>query len=239
MYRRFDQPVQKLPAIGSQICLSSDDCYHLVPSALSGPIFETFSAVAVWSLAALVTYGRQLLHCLVQSKIHNVKLFYWKTIPFLICKWFHTLILVRCNSCAVRKTEIMIYGLPLVRILSVLTLRAYFELWPLLSWNAFQRWKKSFQRSFITGLTWFINLPPVSLLLFLLRSGSKARGESRALEGHHVSSKSPSRVRDRDKGVAGRNGRELCLPEEGSLICLPGKLCDIFYLSCPLIFGCM
>ena len=29
-------------AIGSQICLSSDDCYHLVPSALSGPIFETF-----------------------------------------------------------------------------------------------------------------------------------------------------------------------------------------------------
>ena len=33
------------------------------------------------------------------------------------------------------------------------------------------------------------------------------------LEGHIVSSKSPSRVHDRDKGVAGRNGREKYFPE--------------------------
>ena len=49
---------------------------------------------------------------------------------------------------------------------------------------------------------------PVSLPLFLLRSGSNARGESRALEGRRVSSKSPSRVRDGDEGVARRNVRE-------------------------------
>ena len=30
----------------------------------------------------------------------------------------------------------------------------------------------------------------------------------RALEGHHVSSKSPSRIRDGNEEVAGRNGRE-------------------------------
>ena len=52
------------------------------------------------------------------------------------------------------------------------------------------------------------DLPPVSLPLFLLRSGSNARGESRALEGRRVSSKSPSRVRDGDEGVARRNVRE-------------------------------
>ena len=34
------------------------------------------------------------------------------------------------------------------------------------------------------------------------------RGESRAHEGRHVSSKSPSRVRDGEEGVAGRNRRE-------------------------------
>ena len=33
-----------------------------------------FSAVAVWSLAALATYGRQLLHWLVQSKKHRSNL---------------------------------------------------------------------------------------------------------------------------------------------------------------------
>ena len=37
--------------------------------------------------------------------------------------------------------------------------------------------------------------------LFLCSSGSNARGEPRALEGHRVSSKSPSRVQDRDKGL--------------------------------------
>ena len=44
--------------------------------------------------------------------------------------------------------------------------------------------------------------------LYLCSSGSNARGESRAGEGRRVSSKSPSRVRDGDKGVAGRNWRE-------------------------------
>ena len=38
-----------------------------------------------------------------------------------------------------------------------------------------------------------------------------------------VSSKSPSRVWDHDKGVAWRNGREKCFPDEGSWICPPGK----------------
>ena len=59
--------------------------------------------------------------------------------------------------------------------------------------------------------------------LYLCSSGSNVPGESRAKEGHRVSSKSPSRVRDRDEGVAGRNGREQCFPDEGSLICPPGK----------------
>ena len=44
-----------------------------------------------------------------------------------------------------------------------------------------------------------------------------------ALEGRLVSSKSPSRVRDGDEGAAGRNAREQCFPDEGSLICPPGK----------------
>ena len=44
--------------------------------------------------------------------------------------------------------------------------------------------------------------------LYLCSSGSNARGELRAREGRRVSSKSPSRVRDGDEGVAGRNGRE-------------------------------
>ena len=59
--------------------------------------------------------------------------------------------------------------------------------------------------------------------LYLCSSGSNARGESRAREGRRVSSKSPSRVRDGDEEVAGRNGREYCSPNEGSLICPPGK----------------
>ena len=37
-------------------------------------------------------------------------------------------------------------------------------------------------------------------------------------EGRHVCSKSHSRVCDRDKGVAGRNYRELYFPDKGSLI---------------------
>ena len=38
--------------------------------------------------------------------------------------------------------------------------------------------------------------------------GGNVRGEVKALEGHHVSSKSPSMVQDGDEGVMGRNGRE-------------------------------
>ena len=34
---------------------------------------------------------------------------------------------------------------------------------------------------------------------------------------------SPSRVRDGDEGVAGKNGREQCFPNEGSLICPTGN----------------
>ena len=48
----------------------------------------------------------------------------------------------------------------------------------------------------------------LTVSLYLCSSGSNARGESRAREGRCVSSKSPSRVRDGDEGVAGRNGRE-------------------------------
>ena len=44
--------------------------------------------------------------------------------------------------------------------------------------------------------------------LYLCSSGSNAQGESRALEGRHISSKSPSRVLDGDEEVAGRNERE-------------------------------
>ena len=44
-----------------------------------------------------------------------------------------------------------------------------------------------------------------------------------ALEGRCVSSKSLSRVQGGDKGVAGRKGREKYFPDEGSLICPPGK----------------
>ena len=35
--------------------------------------------------------------------------------------------------------------------------------------------------------------------------------------------KSPSRVRDGEEGVAGRSGKEEWYPDEGSLICPPGK----------------
>ena len=47
--------------------------------------------------------------------------------------------------------------------------------------------------------------------------------EHEASRGRHASSKSPSRVRDRDEGVAGRNGREKCFPDKGSLICPPAQ----------------
>ena len=67
------------------------------------------------------------------------------------------------------------------------------------------------------------NAAYLTVSLNLCCSRSNTRGESWALEGHCVSSKSPSRVRDRDEGVGGRNGREESLTDEGSLICPPCK----------------
>ena len=51
--------------------------------------------------------------------------------------------------------------------------------------------------------------PHLKVSLFLLSSGSNARGELKALEGCRVSSKSPSRVQDGDEGVEGRIKREV------------------------------
>ena len=62
--------------------------------------------------------------------------------------------------------------------------------------------------------------------------GKYSRNVARIYTPGRVSSKSPSMVRDGDEGVAGRNGREKYFPDEGSLICLPGKSI-IFYLSGP------
>ena len=60
------------------------------------------------------------------------------------------------------------------------------------------------------------------VFLHLWSSGSNAQDALRALEEcHRVSSKSPSRVQDRDEGVAGRSVRGV--PDEGSLIYAPGK----------------
>ena len=49
--------------------------------------------------------------------------------------------------------------------------------------------------------------------LYLCSSAINAQGESMALDGRRVSSKSPTRVRDGDEGVAGRNGGEK--PDQG------------------------
>ena len=69
----------------------------------------------------------------------------------------------------------------------------------------------------------------LTVTLYLCSSGSITQGKSRALEGRRVSfKKALKRVRDGDKGVAGRNRREQCFLDEGSLICPPGKLI-IFY----------
>ena len=48
----------------------------------------------------------------------------------------------------------------------------------------------------------------LTVSLILCSSRSNTLVESRAVLGHSVSSKSPSRVRVRDEGVAGRKGRE-------------------------------
>ena len=65
--------------------------------------------------------------------------------------------------------------------------------------------------------------------LYLCSSGSNSQGEWWALEGHHVSSKSPSRVQNEDEVVAWRNGREKYLNDEGALSCPPGHI--VAYLA--------
>ena len=55
----------------------------------------------------------------------------------------------------------------------------------------------------------------LTVSLYLCSSRSNARGESRALQGHCDSSKNQSRVRDREEGVTGRNGREIVFPRWG------------------------
>ena len=64
--------------------------------------------------------------------------------------------------------------------------------------------KVCFQQTHNQGLRQYL----LTVSLYLCSTGSNAQGESRAREGRSVSSKSPSRVRDGDEGVAGRNGRE-------------------------------
>ena len=62
---------------------------------------------------------------------------------------------------------------------------------------------------------------------FLCSSGSNAQGKG-PWKGFVSVQKSPSRVQDRDEGVAGRKGKEKYFLNEGSLICPPGKS-TIFY----------
>ena len=55
---------------------------------------KRFSAVAVWSLASLATYGRRLLHRLVQSKTHRSNLRFLTVLEnsakfFYLSKLFH------------------------------------------------------------------------------------------------------------------------------------------------------
>ena len=63
----------------------------------------------------------------------------------------------------------------------------------------------------------------LTVSLYLCTSWRNVKSELRALKWRFSSSESPSRVRDGDKGVAGRNGREKCFTVKGSLICPPGK----------------
>ena len=74
--------------------------------------------------------------------------------------------------------------------------------------------------------------------LFLCSSKSNARGELTALEGRHISSQSPSRLRNGDDGIAERNGREKYFTDEGLLICPRSKSIFFAYLAL-LIFDCL
>ena len=78
--------------------------------------------------------------------------------------------------------------------------------------------------------------PHMMGFLFPWSSGSNAPDMLREIEVCHSSSKSPSRVWDGDKGVAGRIGREKYIHEEGSLFCPPGKSMIFLHLTGPPIF---
>ena len=64
------------------------------------------------------------------------------------------------------------------------------------------------QSKFALRVTFTPSAAHLTVSLYLCSSRSNAQGESRALEGRHVRSKSPSRVQDGDEGVAERNGRD-------------------------------
>ena len=80
------------------------------------------------------------------------------------------------------------------------------DLWP---------WNGTRTRTIFKGQNGLYDVLVCFFKALLCSSGSNVRGESRALEGHCVSLKSPSRVRDGDEGVAGRNGREKYFPQRG------------------------
>ena len=66
--------------------------------------------------------------------------------------------------------------------------------------------------------------PRVTRLTVVLYLCSNARDKSRTLEWRRVSSKSPSRVWDGDKAIAGRGKEQKSVPPtRGSLICPSGK----------------
>ena len=69
--------------------------------------------------------------------------------------------------------------------------------------------------------------------IYLFSSGRNALGESRALEGRRVKERGPSRIRDGDGGVTGRNGIEKCF-----LSMAAGLLIFFTYLA-SLIFDCL
>ena len=72
-----------------------------------------------------------------------------------------------------------------------------------------------------------VEVAHLTVSLYLFSSGTNAQGKSRALEGRRVSSKSPSRVRDGDKGVPGRNGRDQYFPRQ-EVIDLPSRQINDF-----------
>ena len=71
--------------------------------------------------------------------------------------------------------------------------------------------------------------PHLTVSLYLCSSGSNVRGELRALEGRHVSSKKPFKGPRRRQGSWWEERKRIVFPDEGSLICPPGKSMIFFY----------